>query len=113
MEYQVVDEEKKIAVINVNERLYGSNTSKLIKVGGSAIGAGYKNLIIDLKDMTLISSSGIGGFVSIAGDLKKIGGKLVITGEKYKQLKKELKSTNLIPILMEIASSVDKARMLF
>ena len=88
----VKDKEK--AVITPNDDLVASKVRKLKPEIKSLIDEGIKELIINLVDVEVIDSVGIGLLVSAYNSLSKVGGKLTVN-EASKDIEYLFKSMRL------------------
>lgn len=66
IETSVIQEPVQITVFHVKDNVNMGNYRELIQEAQQTYQAGARNLIIDLADVRMISSAGIGGIVTIA-----------------------------------------------
>ncbi len=66
IETSVIQEPIQITVFHVKDNVNMGNYRELIQEAQQTYQAGARNLIIDLADVRMISSAGIGGIVTIA-----------------------------------------------
>ena len=74
---EIIREENKVT-IRPNDNIVASMSHELREELLSLIGKGEKGLIVDMKDVLLIDSVGIGILVAAHNSLSKCGGKLTV-----------------------------------
>jgi anti-anti-sigma factor len=66
IETSTIQEPVQVTVFHVNDNINMGNYRELIQEAQQAYQEGARNLILDLADVRMISSAGIGGIVTIA-----------------------------------------------
>jgi anti-anti-sigma factor len=79
-ELRITRESGETTRIGLEGRLSGSTSPQLASVLGEAIASGSRRILLDLKDLTYISSGGIVAIQSASARLLSEGGSLRLTG---------------------------------
>lgn len=65
-------------LVRLKKELYVDDASILLEQLGSYLEKGYKNFLIDMKELTYIDSAGLGVILGIHKKAFNIGGKIII-----------------------------------
>ena len=103
METKLLDAEKKIFLISTSKDLDATHTSLLLKELKTVLAQDALKIIIDLRKIDFVSSSGIGVLASTGKNLAQTSGKLTVVCENEKILSL-LKITNLDCLISSYAS---------
>lgn len=107
-EYKIIDDSKRIAVIYLNENLLGGDDALAFSTALNDIS--NKNilyLVVSLKDVKIINSSGLGMIASGLSTLKKHDIKMVLA-EVPEKINKLFEMTHLNKVI-EIHKDLDSA----
>lgn|SRR5574344_312303 len=74
-----IDKEKQILMIKASGYIDTYNSAFFSKKIKQASSCKFKNIILDMHEITYISSTGIGALVDISKEIAKVGGDIVIT----------------------------------
>lgn len=99
MEEVEIKKKESAAIIAPKEKLDISNSEDFKAKLSELYEQGYDKIIIDLSEVKMIQSSGVGALLSFNDNLIKNGGELKIINVNNDYLKKVFKMTNLNKII--------------
>ena len=106
--FKFIIDERDIPIMKFEGEIVFENSNQLKEAAKNKLReTEYKNLIMDMKDVTFIDSSGIGFILSLLKFLREREGNLVIANVNDK-IRKSFEITKISQII-EVFTSVDKA----
>ena len=110
--FKFINDEQDIPVMKLKGEIVFENSNKLKEAAkDKLIEAGYKNLIMDFKEVSFVDSSGIGFILSLFKFLREEKGELVIANVNNK-IKQSFEITKISQII-EIFDNVNEASNYF
>ncbi|UCE24523.1 MAG: STAS domain-containing protein [Candidatus Zixiibacteriota bacterium] len=95
-------------VIDPGQQLDNNNAHEMVDAIGRAQAEGYRYVIIDMKNLQFISSSGVGSILGSVEALREAGGDIVLCNIS-EDIKNVFRVLDLLDF-MTIAADVDQAR---
>ena len=110
--FKFISDERDIPVMKLDGEIVFENSNELKEAAKDKLKeAGYKNLIMDFKEVSFVDSSGIGFILSLFKFLREEKGELVIANVNNK-IKQSFEITKISQII-EIFDNVNEASNYF